>query len=546
MVGCDSQPILGADGKPEKLLSVSRDITRRKVAEAELEALRAKNNAATQAERDRLVEVFQRSPSFIAVLRGPEHIYELVNDNYCLLIGRPAQNILQRSVREVLPELEGQGFFELLDRVYATGEAYVGKDTPVLLQSQPGQSPVEHFVDFIFQPTRAADGTVDGIFVHGVGWTERKRAEAALRAERELLRTVFDQAPDDAILVLDVDRTLTAWNPAAERITGWTAAEAIGQTADLIFTPEDRAVDAAKQEIDVAACNGKAADERWHLRKDGSRSWGSGTMNALHDPDGQVRGYLKVFRDATARHEETETLAFFRGLTDDLLNHPAPEQIIGIVERRLGEHLRASRVMVTEASADGQSVTVQQAWTLPGLKDLVGTYHLNDFGSKIAADYAAGRPHIRRDSEREYPPGAELDNIRAVQAIAAIDVPVRIDGHLRFVLVVHQATARDWTDREVTLVQQVADRMAAEVQRARSEQALQAKEAASRFLADLSEATRRPADPDAVLGVVVDRLREHLSADRCAYAEVGEDLDTFTIRYDRADAAGSRRHDLLT
>ena len=199
--------------------------------------------------------------------------------------------------------------------------------------------------------------------------TVRRASEEALRAERELLRTVFDQAPDDAILVMDAGRTLTAWNPAAERITGWTAAEAVGRSADLIFMRADRAAGRPQQEIEVAARDGKAAGERWHPRKDGSRFWGSGTMNALHDPEGRVRGYLKVFRDATDRHEEAETLAFFRRLADDLLDHPSPEQIIEIVERRLGEHLHASRVLVTEASDDGQSVTVNQVWTQPGIKN---------------------------------------------------------------------------------------------------------------------------------------------------------------------------------
>ena len=103
-------------------------------------------------------------------------------------------------------------------------------------------------------------------------------------------------------------------------------------------------------------------------------------MNALHDPEGDVRGYLKVFRDATARHEETETLTFIRQLADDLLDHPAPEQIIEIVERRLGEHLQASRVLVAEASEDGQRFTVRRSWTLLGLKDLTGTHRSAAFG----------------------------------------------------------------------------------------------------------------------------------------------------------------------
>ena len=87
----------------------------------------------------------------------------------------------------------------------------------------------------------------------------------------------------------------------------------------------------------------------------------------------------------------------------------------------------------------------------------------------------------------------------------------------------------------------LAAKMVAEVQRSRSERSLQAKETASRFLADLGETTRQTADPDAVLGVVVDSLQKHLATDRCAYVEMEEDQNTFTIRYDRVNPAGSNR-----
>ena len=133
--------------------------------------------------------------------------------------------------------------------------------------------------------------------------TSTKLAQEAERAATETFRTVFAQAPDDAIVVTDEARRITAWNPAAERIMGWSAEEAIGQLADMFFTPEDRERGAATGEILGAAVRGRVPDERWHLRKDGSRFWGSGTMNSLHDEEGAVRGYLKVFRDATERHE---------------------------------------------------------------------------------------------------------------------------------------------------------------------------------------------------------------------------------------------------
>ncbi len=202
--------------------------------------------------------------------------------------------------------------------------------------------------------------------------TDRRAAEADLRAERELLRTVFDQAPDDAILVMDAGRVLTAWNPAAERITGWTAAEAVGQPADIIFTPEDRAAGVPARETGRAAADGKAADERWHVRRDGSRFWGSGTMNALHHADGTVRGFLKVFRDATERHEERETLAFLGRLPTTCWTSADPDRIIDTRRAAAGRAPGGLPRAVTEASADGQGLTVGRAWAVPGLRDLAG------------------------------------------------------------------------------------------------------------------------------------------------------------------------------
>ena len=83
----------------------------------------------------RLAEVFRRAPSFLAILRGPEHVFELANDRYYQLVGD--RDILGKPVREALPEVEGQGFFELLDGVYRTGEAFVGADMRVLVRAAP-------------------------------------------------------------------------------------------------------------------------------------------------------------------------------------------------------------------------------------------------------------------------------------------------------------------------------------------------------------------------------------------------------------------------
>jgi len=143
-------------------------------------------------ERSRLADLFTRAPAFIATVRGPAHVFEMVNPAYLQLVGH--RDVIGKPVREALPELEGQGFFQLLDGVLRTGEPYVGREMTIHVEREPGAAPEERFVDFVYQPIFEADGTVSGIFGHGVDITEqvsaRKQTEEASRLKDEFLATV--------------------------------------------------------------------------------------------------------------------------------------------------------------------------------------------------------------------------------------------------------------------------------------------------------------------------------------------------------------------
>jgi two-component system CheB/CheR fusion protein len=128
--------------------------------------------------------------------------------------------------------------------------------------------------------------------------TDRREAE-------ERLRLVLASATDFAIFTLDPDRTVTSWSPGAEAILGWAEAEMVGRSADLLFTPEDRAAGVPAREAEQAREEGRAADERWHLRKDGSRFFASGVMTPLSGPTG---GCVKVLRDLTDRKRMEDDL----------------------------------------------------------------------------------------------------------------------------------------------------------------------------------------------------------------------------------------------
>lgn len=165
-----SAPLHDDAGRVAGLLVCPIDITQH-VLETEAASDLKRSNTARRAsaqmarERQRFRQLMQQAPGFVAVGQGPTHVFELVNNAYYQLVGH--RDIIGKPVREALPELAGQGFYELLDQVYASGQPFIGRAMPILLQTEPGAPPVERHIDFIYQPIVDEDARVTGIFVQG-------------------------------------------------------------------------------------------------------------------------------------------------------------------------------------------------------------------------------------------------------------------------------------------------------------------------------------------------------------------------------------------
>jgi PAS domain S-box-containing protein len=157
-------------------------------------------------------------------------------------------------------------------------------------------------------PFRDAAGEIVGAVCAVEDISERKAAEAKTREAEERLRLLTDNARDYAIIFLDAERRVTGWNVGAERILGWAEGEALGRPDEIIFTPEDRARGVPEEEAERARRDGRAENERWHVRRDGSRFFASGEMLALYDEAGSLRGFAKLFRDLTERRRAEERL----------------------------------------------------------------------------------------------------------------------------------------------------------------------------------------------------------------------------------------------
>jgi signal transduction histidine kinase len=163
----------------------------------------------------RLQRLFQHAPGIIAVLRGPDHVFDIANDGYCRFIGR--DDSIGKTVREALPELQGQGFYALLDQVYTTGKPYIGNELPIMLQREPNGVLEERFVSFIYQPTFDHRGEITGIFVEGSDVTESVRAFRALRAS-ESEQMAMNHRKDEflAMLAHELRNPLAPITSAAE------------------------------------------------------------------------------------------------------------------------------------------------------------------------------------------------------------------------------------------------------------------------------------------------------------------------------------------
>ena len=177
---------------------------------------------ALQEAHQRQEQIFQQMPGFVAVLRGPAHVFEYVNDAYVTIAGE--RDFVGHTVREAFPELVDQGFYELLDTVYRTGRPFAARAMPILLAGDEA----ERAIDLLYQPLRDGTGSVTGIFVGGYDVTEQVRSQAALRDSEDRYRTLLESI-DVGFCILEmkfdgagraVDYRIAEANPAFARQTG--------------------------------------------------------------------------------------------------------------------------------------------------------------------------------------------------------------------------------------------------------------------------------------------------------------------------------------
>ena len=305
VVQLNPQRPLDADYR-EFVALVGRQIARA-VADAQaLERERTRANAELELRR-----IFEQAPSFVCIMKGPDHVFEFVNRAHQQLFNSAAW--IGKPVREAFPDIADQGYFERLDEVYRTGERYLAAAAPVRYRFAPDQEEGVRVMDFIYAPIRDEAGQISGIFCEGFDITARKQMEGELEtarqqteSQRRLYEAILGNTPDLAY-VFDLSHRFVYANQGLLRMWGKSWDEAIGKTClELGYEPWHAAMH--DREIDTIARTKQPIRGEVPFNGTFGRRIYDYILVPVFGPDGEVIAVAGTTRDVTEMTVMQETL----------------------------------------------------------------------------------------------------------------------------------------------------------------------------------------------------------------------------------------------
>jgi PAS domain S-box-containing protein len=347
------------------------------------EIVQARLNA--RKEISRLSRMFEQAPGATAVLRGPDHVFDIANPAYLELVGK--QDILGKSVREALPEVVAQGFTDLLDQVYGTGETHVGRAVPVTL-NRSGTTEERH-IDFVFQPMFDEAGARQGVFVQATDMTDTMRALTAARESEEKYHAIVNSI-EQMIWSTRPDGYHDYFNDRWYDFTGVPPGSTDGEAWKGMFHPDDHDRITAVWSDSLATGNPYHIEYRLRHRS-GEYRWVIGRAQCVRDESGQIVRWYGTCTDIHALKMAEENRQLLLGE----LNHRV-KNLFTLVDGIVSMTARASKSPAEMAAAvRGRVQALARAHDLIRFNDqgtdAVRRVTLGDLADQILA------PHLGAD-----------------------------------------------------------------------------------------------------------------------------------------------------
>ncbi|CAN5324760.1 hypothetical protein BH09PSE1_BH09PSE1_08680 [soil metagenome] len=332
------------------------------------------------------------------------------------------------------------------------------------------------------------DGRPRGFIAVIVDISEAKATEAALRESEERFRLMADTAPSPVWLTNE-DGDVEFVNEALVIFYGLPAERLMGQMWKMTIHPDDQAAVAAA----VAAARPHHLPYGFECRFqrfDGVWRWSNVSVNPRFDGHGVFKGYVGMAFDVTETRDALDALArqerrqtFLLSLTDRLRELSDPEAVMVEVTRSLGQRLEVERVGFGELAPDSGVYRLYPDWT-DGLPTSQGEWPIDDFGGEVDQELLRGLLVVVEDVTSDPRTRATATAFTDMGIVAFATVPLMRTGRLRAFLHIHSATPRVWTADELGLLDEVAERAWAEVERARAQAEVSESDARFRAIAD--------------------------------------------------------------
>jgi PAS domain S-box-containing protein len=281
----------------------------------------ASENRLLDAEREHLRGLFVQAPSFMAVVTGPDHVFDIANTAYLKLVGdRP---LIGKKARDALPEVVDQGFIELLDEVYSSGKPYVATEVKVLLKRLEDQPEEERYVDLMYQPLFGADDKITGIFVQGHDVTEQRKAKDAARESELRFRSLAQSIPNHVWTSLP-DGQLDWFNDQVYEYSGHRPGDLDGDKWAAIVHPDD--VAAAGAAWQKARSSERLYQVEFRLRRsDGAYRWHIARAVPSRGEDGTIIRWVGTNTDIEAQKKTEEQLEYLNATLEDRVEERSTE-----------------------------------------------------------------------------------------------------------------------------------------------------------------------------------------------------------------------------